>query len=310
MTNCRTPEELTEDRINRVLTQYRESPKLLHLLRTYLRAASATHLEVCRLPEAFDIDSAIGDQLTILGKRLGWPRCHCICDVEPVFGFDCQGIELRPVTGFCDPSGSWVECSTGLSEVCLSDDELYRKFLKVRRYQYLNQYGFESLETCLRIFFGDAAVILYSGQGRVVVAPGRDLSQSEILLLQLYPRVLPLALGIQVRFHFGETRVFGFGTGWGGFFEDDWTSTYLNKGYLRTEKVFGFCDDWGGFCEDWETEGLPLVTGELDADGNEIPLVDENGIAIYTGPLVENAAWLCKASAPWMCEIDVHPYDC
>ena len=312
--SCPTPTEMVEERINRVLTQYRESPKLLHVLRTYLGAVAALHSEVCDLPDRFDINTATGDQLTLLGKRMGWPRCHCVCDIEPVFGFECpEEISLRQINGFCDSSGSWVNCETGLSEICILDDEIYRRFLMVRAYQMTNQYDLTSLELCLRIFFGDTARLLHAADGRVVVAPGRDLTQAEINLLQLFPRVLPLALGIRATFHFGETRVFGFGQGWGGFFEVDAALTESSLAFQKTSKVFGFCEDdenIGGFCEEWEPDGLPLKTEKLLDDGTPVYLVDENGNMIYTGPLTEHAAWQCRSSAPWMCEVDVHPYDC
>lgn len=308
---CIAPSELAEARIDRVLTQYRESPNLLFLMRNYLIAAAEATQTVCELPEKFALDSAVGDQLTVLGKRMGWPRCHCVCEVEPVFGFDClDEFNLRPIVGFCDPNATWDGCSSGISEVCIADDAAYRKFLQVRAYQYLNRYDLASLEECIKILFGETASVLYAGEGRVVIAPGRDLTSSEINLLQLYPRVLPVALGVRVMFHFGSKRVFGFGEGWGGFEEDDLTKTQQSLAYQKTEKIFGFCDDWGGFCESWEEDGLPLSTGNFDVDGNEILLVDDLGNELYTGPLKADSAWLCKTSAPWMCEIDVRPYDC
>lgn len=307
---CPTPAEMVEERINRVLTQYRESPKLLHLLRTYLGAAARMHLQVCDLPERFDLLTAVGDQLTLIGKRMGWPRCHCICDIDPVFGFECEGqVSLRPITGFCDNSSSWAECSTGLSELCITDDETYRRFLMVRAYQMTNRFDLTSLEECVRIFFGTTGRVLHAGQGRVVIAPGRDLSPGEVALLQLYPRVMPLSLGLRPMFHFGEVRVFGFGEGWGGLAEPDMDTTAATTAFQRTGKVFGFCGDMGGFCESWAPDGLPIETG-TDADGNPVYLVDEDDNLIYTGPLTEDAAWLCLKSAPWMCEVDVHPYDC
>lgn len=312
MENCRNPQDMVEERIDRVLTQYRESPKLLHVLRTFLGAAAELHNQVCDLPERIDIETAVGDQLTLIGKRLGWPRCHCICDVQPVFGFDCDTeVLLRPVVGFeCAPgsvTGGWANCNTGIAETCLSNDETYRAFLKVRRYQILNLYDLDSLETCLKEFFGPAAHVMYSGQGRVVVTPGRDLTEGEILLLQLYPRALPTPLGIRVLFHFGEARVFGFGEGWGGFMEPDMTLTASGLGFQRTGRVFGFCEDdplVGGFCESWSDEGLPLLTESGE------PILDETGQMLYTDALKEDANWLCRESAPWMCEIDVHPYSC
>lgn len=341
--SCPTTQELVEERINRILTQYRESPKLLFLLRQRLGAVADVHRLTCDLPDLFDIDTAVGDQLTLLGKRLGWPRCHCICDVQPVFGFYCADeVQLRPVVGFggtietvpfgfaCDGEtvggfcetfpvswdgcdlpdlslaalgSTWEECASGLSEVCLTDDEVYRRFLKVRRYQFTKQFDLTSFESCLRILFGNSASVIYSGQGRIVIAPGRDLSESEMLLLQLYPRVLPVALGIEIRFYFGDPRVFGFGEGWGGFCETD---EELSLSTSNAGKIFGFaCDgeDVGGFCEEWLPGGLPIET-----EDNE--LVDESGVSIYTGPLTEDAAWLCRVGAPWMCEVDVRPYSC
>lgn len=312
---CTPESELIETRIDRVLTQYRESPNLLFLLRNHLGSVADVYAAICSLPDFFQLDSAVGDQLTLLGERMGWPRCHCVCEVQPVFGFDCgDSFDLRPVVGFCVPSSTWAGCSSGISDICLTDDETYRKFLQVRVYQYLNLYDLGSLTTAIQILFGITAEVLAAGEGRVVIAPGRDLTQSEIALLQLYPRVLPIALGIQVRFHFGAKRVFGFGDGWGGFEEVDLEKTSQSQGFIRTGLIFGFCeeegDGIGGFCEMWEEDGLPIFTGQMDADGNPINLVDENGTELYTGPLKEDASWLCRSSAPWMCEIDVRPYDC
>lgn len=217
---CPTPDAMVEERIDRVLTQYRESPKLLFLLRTYLRAVAETALRVCDLPEKFDLDTAVGDQLTLLGKRLGWPRCHCICETQPVFGFDCTGVPSGYIqSGFCDDNVTWLECGPfGQSDICINDDEIYRRFLKARRYQVLALYDIESLTEAVRELFGPQAMVLDAGKGRVVIAPNRALTESEQALLQVYPRVLPVAPGIRIRFHFGQVQdIFGFGDGWAGF---------------------------------------------------------------------------------------------
>lgn len=271
--SCPDPDTLVENEINRVLTQYRESPKLLHLMRTYLGEVAQVLGSICDIPSHFDLANAIGDQLTLLGKRLGWPRCHCVCNVQPVFGFDCgTNTDLRIITGFCAPASTWDNCGPfGTSDICITDDEIYRTFLKARRYQMLALFDLESLNEVVKILWGDAATVLASDHRRVVIAPGRALTASETSLLQIYPRVLPVAPGVAVRFHFDTEK-----------------------------KVFGFGEGWGGFCEEWEPGGLPFVTEEgetllvTDDDGNEVPLM--------TGPLFRDA--------PWMCEVNTHPYDC
>ncbi|MGZ2501731.1 DUF2612 domain-containing protein [Rhizobium leguminosarum] len=254
--------------IDRVLTQYRESPKLLHVIRSYLQQLWIAQNAICDLPSYFDLDTAVGDQLTIIGKWMGFPRCHCVCDVQPVFGFACDTPTVggRTVTGFCE-GGIWLACNDdGISEICITDDEVYRKLLIARSYQMQSLYGWDDLLTALQAIFGTQARIMDAGHGQVVLAPLRALSDLETAILQVIPRVLPIAPGITTRWHFGTFKVFGFGEG------------------------------WGGFCEEWEPGGLPIVTG------NGTPLVTEDETEIWTGPLTRDADWLCRFDVkPYSC---------
>lgn len=265
--SCFEPGTLVEPRMGEVLTRYRESPNLLFLLRTYLNAVEKLHLQVCGLPEMFELDTAVGDQLTILGKRLGWPRCHCVCVATPVFGFECDGyVPSQPLAGFCEEGSTWAGCGEfGTGEICINDDELYRRFLKVRVRQLTTLFGPEDLDAAVKDFWGPQAMVLASYTGRVIIAPGRDLTGDEIALLQLYPRVMPVALGIQVRFHFGALDVFGFGEG------------------------------WGGFCEPIYPGGTTIETGYGE-------LITEDGELIITGPLTEGTPWMCQIDVkPYSC---------
>jgi len=256
-----------EARVDKVLTRYRESPKLLHVVRTYLRQVAEIGQALEALPTAFDIDSATGDQLTLLGKRLGFPRLHCVCEIQPIFGFDC-GPDARNLTflGFCTDA-NWQGCvDIGVTDISIDDDEVYRKFLKVRRYQMLALFDLATLNDSVKTFWGDQAKVIDHGRGRVVIAPGRPLTTDEEFLIQVYPRVLPVGLGIQIRFHFGALRAFGFGEG------------------------------WGGFCDGEAVDGLPLLTEsdeEILTDGDEPILTDNLGIG---------SDWMCEIDVrPYDC---------
>jgi len=267
MATCPAPDELVEPRLNRVLTQYRESPRLLHMIRSYLRQVEQVAVTICDLPSKFEISSATGDQLTLIGKRIGWPRCHCICVAKPVFGFECEDFPGDfPLAAFC-VEGTWIDCGEyGLGDICIEDDEVYRGFLYSRLYQMLSLYDLASLTEAIRHIWGPTAMVLDSQPRRVVITPGRELTSYEQALLQLVPRVLPIALGIEPRFHFGPIEVFGFGTG------------------------------WGGFCEEWEPEGLTFVTENGDT------LETEEGIPLITGPLTRDADWMCAIDVkPYEC---------
>lgn len=210
--------ELVDEVMNYVGTQYRESTNMLHLMRTYLRQGEIVYQVLEQMLDYFNLDTAVGDQLTLIGKRLGWPREHCICLPQTLFGFDCMGITSKyTLSGFCDTASTWEDCGTIVNgTITIEDDEIYRKFLQVRCYQIQQRYALEDLEACCDILWGVEASVLAAKRGRIVIAIGRDLTEEEGSLLQLYPRVLPVALGIKVYFHLNNVPVFGFGDGWEG----------------------------------------------------------------------------------------------
>lgn len=249
---------LIEAEIDRVMTQYRESPNLLGILRADLNQIFEALQVACSVPDFFDINTAIGDQLTILGRRLGWPRDHCFCTTHPVFGFDCEGeSSFYQISGFCVEGVRWADCiDFGTGTFTIDDDETYRKFLKVRRYQFLALYDIDSLNECARILFGPQALVLDSGNRKVVIAPGRTLTTYEASLLPLYRRVLPVAFGIDVCFHFRSLHPFGFG------------------------------DGWGGFCDQGEIN-------EIFATENEELFVTNTNKFLITGSRMLNSEWLC-----------------
>ncbi len=211
---------LTEGALDKVATQYREATKFLATVRSYLLQSEYAARAACSLPNYFDIDTAVGDQLTIIGKWLGFPRCHCVCEAPKVFGFKCGGAYTGPyeIAGFCDPGSTWSGCEPlGNSEICISDDDIYREFLKARRYQMLGLYDVASLQSAARHIWGEGATLVSSRPGRAILAPGRALTAFETVLVPVAFRVLPIAPGVKGLIHYGTGPLFGFGEGWGGF---------------------------------------------------------------------------------------------
>lgn len=213
---------LIEGEIDRVLTQYRESPKLLGMIRAYLRQVYQAAVTACGIPSYFDIADAVGEQLTLIGKRMGFPRCHCICEVAPVFGFACPGYNgPYKIAGFCEPGSSWINCApVGDGELCITDDDVYRGMLLARRYQMMGLYDIASLQAAAQHIWGMTASVADSGGGKVVVATGRALTDFEEQSLQIAFRVLPVAPGVKALVSKAAGPVFGFGEGWGGFCEN------------------------------------------------------------------------------------------
>lgn len=207
--------DLIKDRLNRLITQYRESPNLIEMARTYLLQLEAAELAAERYTTKFDLDTAVGDQLTMIGLRLGWPRCHCVCDQTPVFGFNCGG--ATGFVGFCDKNSTWAGCDTGgVSEFCINDDAIYRTFLKVRIAQINGQFEIETLTDAVKWIWPEGRVAGVFNQ-KVVIAPMVEGIDQNDPLLQLWPRVLPVTVGVRILYHFGTRPTFGFGSGSSGF---------------------------------------------------------------------------------------------
>lgn len=209
-----------QEALKKVADQYRESPNLVGLMTNYMDQVNEVWVAIRAIPDAFDLLSAVGDQLTIIGKRMGFPRCHCVCTSAPVFGFECPGISY-PLVGFCEDGSTWIDCQeTGTSTICIDDDELYRAILLARRYQMLGLYDITSLQSAAAHIWGDNVGVLSLGGGRVVVSPGRALTAVEMVLRPVAFRALPIAPGIRALTHDTTGPVFGFGTGWNGFCEN------------------------------------------------------------------------------------------
>jgi len=258
---CPAQGALVEGALSRIATEYREAERLKGYMSVVLGQIEDIARTVCAIPSFFDIDTAIGDQLTLIGKRIGFPRCHCVCDATPVIGFECNPPGLIPIAGFCEEA-TWAGCE-GISYLCISDDEAYRAHLVARRYQMLGLYDVESLEAALRAVWGASAWIPEARHGRVVVAPGRVLTTPETQRLLITLRAMPFAPGIGIAVHFGSAPILGFGQGWGGFCVGDWLCPVAIDPYDCDEPpgraVIGFscgADDErpiAGFCDDNST---------------------------------------------------------
>lgn len=210
-----------EDRIELLATQYRESPNLKAMIAAYLDAVQLVAPAICNTFER-DIDTATGDQLTQIGKILGWDREQCGGTRPSVFGFvcddECTPASL-PIGGFCD---NWAgpNCDNNLlfGQFTFSDDDLYRRFLKSLVLKYDNDFRRATLKEAVEILFGDEAIVFNENPGTIGVLSGRPLTSDEQSIAHLFKQVLPVAPGVGVAIYESSGATpFGFGDGWGEF---------------------------------------------------------------------------------------------
>lgn len=275
---CPEDYELVDEIQKSLLTQYRESPNLILLLRTYLREVEKIYQIACGLPDLFNLETAVGEQLTFIGKRMGFGRKHCICSVKSIHGFDDQIIcnndnPFYTYTGFCASASNWLFCDDNIvDEIEITDDEVYRKCLRIRSYQITNKFGREDLIDAAGIFFGENTTILDDRNGRIVITPGRVITNDEFGLLQVLARILPVVPGIKILFYLDTNPVTG-----------------------MLSAPAGFGDGWSGFCET-TIDDAPLITGDGDN------LVTDGGDNLIASGIVFHAHWVCG--------FDPRPYSC
>lgn len=216
---------LVDERMARIATQYRESPNLRALIETYIDTLVAPANAICEMT-VFDIDTATGSSLTIIGNAMGWPRIHVAGQRPLVFGFECPDDcfnNAAYIGGFCD---SW-DCDTtpAYSSFEFTDDELYRGFLKSLVIRYDNDFSRTAVVEAAQALFGDGAGLLTETNGVVNVFTGRQVTTVERSIAHLYAQVVPVAHG--VGFGLYETTngsPFGFGDGWGEFCTSEFAS--------------------------------------------------------------------------------------
>lgn len=256
---------MEEERINRILTQYRESPKLLGLIRAALSELADVAERGDAIQSAFDIDTSTGDQLTMIGKWLGWPRTHCQGSRAKVFGFACEDDDCSvgyPVLGFCE--GARFACEGALyEEYTFNDDALYRRYLKARaaaiNAAQTNDYTREDLVAAASALLGDECVIVKERRGEIILCLTRFFTSAELQILHLAEHVLPIAPGIKLTWAHCDGEIFGIGTGWGEICSSSFYKI-IKDPLERTPRsgIFGFGSAWSGFCTGRFYSGDPV----------------------------------------------------
>lgn len=212
--------DFATNRLDRLATQYRESTNLRSLVEIVLNPVEEVGQAMCDTPDAFDIDTATGVQLTALGSLLGWTRTQCQGARRPAFGFDC-GLtctnDTSNIGGFCDAwncaDGDWYEDS-----YTFTDDDLYRRTLRAVIYRNARRYSRASLTAAAQALFDDTnAGIFKEEPGNVHIHSGRPLTGDELSIPHLLARTLPVPPGIRAHIWSTDGLPFGFGTGWGEF---------------------------------------------------------------------------------------------
>lgn len=246
-------EPLVAERINRVLTQYRESPRLLGMITAYLTELAEAIERADAIPAAFDIDTSEGDQLTKIGQWLGFPRVQAKGQRVKAFGFERPSLPsiTYPVAGFCD--SRFLCAGNDFEAKAFDDDAEYRRFLKARAVAVnaalSGRYDREVLTDAASALLCDEVLIVEEGEASITLCLTRFYTDAEKSMLHLAAQVMPLPLGVRLFWAHCDGVPFGFGMGWGEMCNSSFYGVIRETVTDQAvSDAFGFGPGFSGFC--------------------------------------------------------------
>ena len=162
-----TSEEITNYYVDWLILQYRMKPKARKTIAAFAREVVADLLHL-RLVEAFDLDTASGAQLDILGKYIGLARTYITGELnQEYFGFaDYDPKNPQNPNGFRDyksefinSRGVWLQYGFDTAKTALLDDTDYRALLKLKILSNTTDTTLPGMLAAVRQMFGNAVTL-------------------------------------------------------------------------------------------------------------------------------------------------------
>lgn len=118
---------------DRVTEQFREQPVFNKYLQLMLAEQIKLQLEFKKLMQERSIDTAVGEQLDIIGRIVGQPRVAAQGDLFNLFGFeeDFSAESFSSLTA-PDTGGYWYSLGDPLGGNVILGDDMYRLFIKAK----------------------------------------------------------------------------------------------------------------------------------------------------------------------------------
>jgi len=206
--------ELVDYYVNLLIIQYHNKPKAQETIRTLAGEILADGV-LFDIRDGFDIETAAGVQLDVLGKYIGLDRFF-IGEQFPdtYFGFaDATTLSASAkIVGFNDAdapdkTGFFVDASNVVAQKLALNDATYRTLLKLKIVQNHSNHSFESISTSIYEFFGDGVIAKDNYDMTMTYLIG-DASATLVrvaLQKEVFPR--PIGVGLQV---INGNKFFGF----------------------------------------------------------------------------------------------------
>ena len=186
---------------DRLILQYRDKPRARAMVALAIKQMIADAI-LLDIQNAFDLDTAYGEQLTILGKYIGVPRYYQTALSPDYYGFkDYDTGEPQNNNGMRDYDGGfnesvlWLSYETGNTQTAYIPDTIYRTLLKLQVDLNKNDSTIQNIQKYLLKFFGES----------VYLVDNHDMTMTYIynpssipIAVELLPTFLPHPMGVLI----------------------------------------------------------------------------------------------------------------
>lgn len=189
--------------VNLLIVQYHNKPKAMATIQLFAETMLANNIFI-DIENAYNLDTAVGVQLDVIGKYVGVTRYYSVLDLENFFSLETY-LEPAPSSpprwGFCDYAtfgdfqynGSLTYGAIIAQNNSLSDTD-YRTLLKFKiSLNYSNASNFD-IDNIVYGTFGDLIRAESTGNMSIVYFIKPPLT--ELLIAVMFKRLLPHPIGV------------------------------------------------------------------------------------------------------------------
>lgn len=190
--------------ISRLATQFRESENLKEYIKAFLKQSDELETVYQSFLSKFDLETAEGDQLDILGKIVGQDRI--LLDAVVLFYFGYFGaLGAQSFGSLSDPElgARFREIGESTTGNRLLVDDEYREFIRARIVKNSITPTNEEMSAFFRLLFNvqQVHIVDVNGAMNYTVKIGKILSDNErvfLLLTDLVPKVAAVGVGYEM----------------------------------------------------------------------------------------------------------------
>jgi len=219
MADTKTVNDLVSYYTNLLIIQYINKPKAKAMIELVVRTLLANGI-VLDVLNGYNIETAVGKQLDIIGKYVGVDRAFQSQNLTNFFAFTYYD-EVSPDSvakyGFSNYSNSYTTVGNGtlnydasiVTNFLLNDDD-YRIIIKLKIIQNNSNHSHKSIDDSLYEFFGSTLMADSDGNMAMYYIIPSQLNQ--IIMAAIAKKVLPRPMGVALSYISQNEPFFGFAT--------------------------------------------------------------------------------------------------